>query len=170
MSERRYDVRALVVGKVPVHQRVNMREIQTGDMICMTWQDDDDIERIGVAQVIDTNEPMTMHWWETTARKNYINGAFWPVFKRHDTGTLYRAKKKRHENDGIWTDTLSEQKRFEQIIQYGDIFTKVVPPKAGKKQKDTGRRIKNSVKKRACWLGHVDWKIPGHDDNCECVE
>ena len=70
---------------------------------------------------------------------------------------MYRGTKyaKRHDSDTLWTDVLTGN-----VIQYGDLFTK---------SKSKGRHLKESVRKRACWLEYVKWKMKGYDDNCECV-
>ena len=123
----------------------------------MTYTDDVDEERIGVGQIINVTGGVTIHWWDTSSTKNPIEGAFYPVYKNHKTGKMYRGTKyaKRNDRDTLWTDVLTGN-----LIKYGNLFTKST---------SKGRHLKESVNKRACWLENVEWKMKGHDGNCECV-
>ena len=158
------DIRALRVGKVPVHQRVNMEPMKVGDMVCLTWLDDDGAEQIGVAQIICMGDTPRIHWWENNSN-TALSGGYLPVFQSGRTGRrMYRAAAKRDDADTIWEDTLD----VSHVVEYGDIFTNMARKKK-KGQKNKGRAIQKRIKKRACWLERVDWKINNHDDQCACI-
>lgn len=171
------DVRRLVVGRVPIHQRINMKPISVGDIVCLTFTDADDMEQVGVAQVVDDPRedekrpdmnigPNTVyiHWWETHAA-NAMTGAFLPVFSKYQNGTMYKAKKKSDERDGRWLDTMDNK----TVIQYGEILTSGVRRKKAKGKPKRGKSIKLNVRRRACWLEGIKWKIKDHGDHCECM-
>ena len=78
VTGNRNGVRKLIVGKVPMHQRVNMMDMVVGDMVCLTFTDTKDKQQLGVGQIVD---PAGMggehdfvagntyiHWWESSSK------------------------------------------------------------------------------------------------------
>lgn len=112
-----------------------MKEIQIEDLICLAYQTDDDVEKIGIAQIITLGKSPLIHSWNECK-----NTGFLPCFQSHKTVKVYRNEERKHEDDTIWRDNLD----MSHIVEYSDMFTPASHQNTQKKKskKNRGRSVK----------------------------
>jgi hypothetical protein len=159
-AQRQRNVSSLIVGDLPPHKRMNMTEKKLGDYVIMSYfpyqkEEDEDLRFIlGVIVEIlpdltDTGYvQLRLHWWNTPHRT--FEGVFSPGYIQN--GGLYFGVRK-HSDHAEYTEIQADDGKF---LAHGDLLQGAF-------------KLRVKWCKLLCSTVLCQHKIPGHDDNCDCM-
>lgn len=153
------DVELFIVGHLAPHKRMNMKKKKVNDFIILSYTDDTTEElQFGVAmiveilnEIVDGSLPQyKIHWFQSN--DDDFTKAYLPLWNEVKAGKRTYAGAKQHNSHKAYCDVITDDG---QILAHGGLCTK-------------HGKLKLKYRRILCGVEECDYKIEGHDDECEC--